>query len=86
VTVKIPWRSRWANRLRLLADRLDGARSIPLWISTNPPISRARTNDCIQEGMHAIARALQVETDMATIERMMQTVRKDLYEPEKNQS
>lgn len=79
----LPWRARLANRLRKLADRLDGMTSVSIAIMTNPPISEARQRECIREGMNAIVRALKVETDMAVVENMLRITRKDLYAPEK---
>lgn len=55
------WRDRMGNLLRRVATRIDGRHSIAVAIHSDPPLSPAQHQQCLQQAAVAIDRAVEIE-------------------------
>ena len=74
------WRRRLAQRLRRLAQRLDGRRTLGLEFTSSERLSHGSATEVVQAGLDHMLRHMCELTRLAAVEQMMAEQRPDLVD------
>lgn len=73
------WRLNLGNLLRRVATRLDGRRSLAIDIRTAPALSSQQADQCIEQAVRCLSKAVATETHHELGEQVLQWRFPELY-------